>query len=76
MYVIKWIRESSAEDHLKCITSYQDVVWRSLKEAMLFKTPEEARDYVVKHLGGDKEEIISWLNQYTKILYIHPLNIG
>lgn len=76
MYVIKWIRESNSEDHLRYITSYKDVAWSSLRAAMLFKTPEEARDYVVKHLDGDKEEIISWLNHNTKILYIHTLNIG
>lgn len=77
MYIIKWIREISKEDHLKYITAYKDVIWRDLKEAMLFKTPEEAQEYVVKNLGGEsrREETISWMNEYTKILYIHPLNI-
>lgn len=79
MYVIKWTREVSKEDHLKCITPYHDAIWRDLKEAMLFNSPEEAQDYVIGNFslnGESRESILSWLAKFTKVLYIHPLNIG
>ena len=78
MYVIKWIREASNEDHLKHI-KYQSAIWGSLGEAMLFSSPEHATNYVVNNFGvqdeSDRQEYLSWLRVNTKILYIHPLNI-
>lgn len=53
MYVIKWTREVSNEDHLKHI-KYQEAIWGSLEEAMLFSSPEHATNYVVNSFGGKR----------------------
>ncbi len=86
MYVIKWIsvRKSDTdnntvdfnnnEDYLECIKD-KLFCWDKLKRAMLFKSPEEAIDYVLGNLNNAGIFNQKWLKTFANIIYIHPLNI-